>query len=249
VSYRAPEPSHWEGHQEDHTVAYVVGPMPATPPGLPAGVPDPATVISAAIGPAATAWNTAAAAIVGKNLKICESGSRGCDNHDGGIIMVKTEDTNTKDTRPPNHDPDEGCGLSVACVKLGVPSSSASSSDGPGNHLRDLWLVIEEPAWQCWDPNAVVGNMCPQHFRIYWTDNVGQARMSGPHANSAYVHIGAAMIHEFGHTFGILDFGNDPTLKNVPAVMENPHKNRTITDEDIEQLRAIYALHESINHN
>lgn len=224
--------------------------MPSTPPGLPAGVDDPAVVIPAAVGPAAEAWNTAAA-IVGKNLQICEVRACGVSNHDMGTVRVKTEDTNTKDTKPPNHDPDDGCGSSVACVKLGVPSSSAFSSDGPGNHLRDLWLVIEEPAWECrGDTDRATGDCIPvEHARIYWTDKSGLDENDVPGVPNSYYHyIGSILIHEFGHTLGLPDFSADHTLMNLRAVMENPHKNKTITDEDIAQLRAIYAVHDSSDH-
>ena len=247
--------SYWEGHQEDHTVEYEIGPITSAP-GLPAGVPDPATVISAAIGPAAGAWNTAAMAITGKNLKICKVMVMGdaCDvsNHDMGTVTVKAEDTNTKDTGAANHDPDQGCGPSIACVKLGIPSSSSPSSNGLGNHLRDLSLIIEEPAWECQSIDTKTG-ACAQHVRIYWTDTSEQNRrrvLGLPHGSppSFYYYIGATMIHEFGHTFGLPDFSNDSTLKYWPAVMEDIHKNKAITTEDKAQLRAIYALHDSSDH-
>ena len=56
------------------------------------------------------------------------------------------------------------------------------------------------------------------------------------------------MLHEFGHTFGLPDFGNAPTLSGWPAIMSDTHKNKKITDEDIEQLRAIYRVHDSSDH-
>ena len=250
----APTPTLWQGHQEDHTVAYEIGPIPTPWAELP-DEEDPGVVIPAAIKRAAAAWNTAAMAIAGKNLKICKVMKEGdaCDvsNHDMGTVTVKTEDTNTKDTGAANHDPDQGCGPSIACVKLGIPSSSSPSSNGLGNHLRDLSLIIEEPAWECsiFDRSGA----CAQHDRIYWTDTSEQNRhrVPGlPHGSppSFYYYIGATMIHEFGHTLGLPDFGTDPTLKNWPAVMEDTHSNMTITDEDIAQLRAIYAIHESSDH-
>ena len=84
-SYSAPTPSHWQGHQEDHTVGYTLGSISSTtPPGFPAGVKNPANVIEPAIAPAAGAWTTKASKIQGKNLKICRADLCGGDNHDGG---------------------------------------------------------------------------------------------------------------------------------------------------------------------
>ena len=224
---------------------------------MPAGVQDPATVISSAIVSAASAWTDKAARdIAGKNLKVCEVGACGVSNHDGAVVMVKTVDTTTKVGGEGDHDPDTGCGTSVACVKYGDPSISVPSQNGPGNHLRNLWLVIEEPAWECRNTDAIFPNGCePQkHIRIYWTGKEGQhgkeLRGLAPGSpTSEYYYIRSTMIHEFGHTFGLPDFGGHSSLKGLSAVMENPHTNKSITDEDIDQLRAIYAVHDSSDHN
>ena len=239
VRVSAPEPTN-SGHQEDHTVAYMVDTI-ASAPSLPAGVPDPATVISAAIDPAAAAWTNAATS--GKNLEICRVGSCVGSNHDGGIVTVKTVAMNTMDTGAPHSDHDKGCGSSVACVKPLVVSSP-----GPGNHLRDMSLIIEEPAWECRGFNMKTGT-CAPHARIYWTDVIGDDLMPVTgRTGSYYYYIDPLMIHEFGHTLGLSDFGNDPTLKNLNAIMENFHANKTITAEDLAQLRAIYAIHNSSSH-
>ena len=53
------------------------------------------------------------------------------------------------------------------------------------------------------------------------------------------------MLHEFGQTLGLHDFYDDPTMDHLDAVMDDPYANKTPTAEDIEQLKAIYALHDS----
>ena len=211
-------------------------------------------VISAAIDPAAVAWTTEPM-ISGKNLKICKVGACGGGNHDRGVVTVKTVSTKTKDTEDPDSDNhDEGCGRSVACVKRA--SGSTSSSAGPGRHLGDMSLIFEEPAWECrnFDENTGV---CAQHARIYWTD---KSRLDLHHVPtnilppgsppSFYWYVEATMVHEFGHTLGLPDFYNDDTtgLKNLPAVMDDEHDHPMITREDIAQLEAIYAVHDSTHH-
>ena len=59
-------------------------------------------------------------------------------------------------------------------------------------------------------------------------------------ATRYYVHMGRIMLHEFGHTLGLHDSYNDPTMDDLDAVMNTSYE---IRDEDIEQLRAIYLLH------
>ena len=247
---RVPTPTHWWGHQEDHTVAYQKGSITAAP-GLPSGVPDPAAVIAASINSAVTDWETATGMIMGKDLKICEVSACGASNHDRGVVTVKTVSAKTRDTGDPdsnNHN--EGCGRSVACVKPG----SSSRSDGPGRHMLNMSLIFEEPAWWCRGAVDPMTGSCAQHARVYWTDVQGLDLHPVPRNNgsppSFYWYVGATMIHEFGHTFGLPDFYNDDTtgLKDLPAVMDNEHDHPTITTEDIEQLRAIYAVHDSASH-
>ena len=248
VGYSAPTPTN-NGHQEDHTVAYVVGSITAAP-GLPVGVPDPARVIRTAIAAAETEWNTAASAIAGKNLKICEAGSCGGSNHDSGTTTIKTVVGTTTDVGDADSsDHNKGCGSSMACVK--------SPTFGQGNHLGDMSLVIEEPAWEC--RRTLSPNACDpsQEFRVYWTDVSTDHSTPAPNSMpggppSFYYYIGAIMTHEFGHTFGLTDFGtDDPSLGIFPAtmaIMFDLHVNKTVTDEDIAQLGAIYAVHDSADH-
>ena len=249
VTVSAPEPTNI-GHQEDHTVAYAEGSITSAP-GLPAGVPDPAMVISAAIGPAAAAWTREAAPIAGKNLKICKYRDSDCDdnsNHDRGIVTVKTVDVNTMDAgAADNSNHAEGCGSSVACVK--------SPTFGLGNHLGHSSLIIEEPAYEC--RNTTAPGVCDpaQQIRIYWTITSGLNRSDtiDPATGTVvgeYYYVVPLMIHEFGHTLGLSDFYADTTtrLKDLDAVMDNFHDHPTITKEDIAQLRAIYAVHDSTSH-
>ena len=226
------------GHQEDHTVEYAMGTITAAP-NLPVGIPDPVAAIKAAINPAVVAWNTAAATITGKNITICAFSSCAGRNHDGWIVTVKTVANNTKDTGATDGGAhDEGCGRSVACVKASVAD----------DHLRGMSLIIEEPAWECRGRTRT--SACMEHAKIYWTDEpmhhgakiIGLTSGNPP---SYFYYINPTMIHEFGHTLGLHDFYNDPTMEHLTAVM-NTHS--LIEDEDEKQLEAIYAYHDSASH-
>ena len=242
----APTPTLWLGHQEDHTVEYAVGSMPTPSPSLPAAA-DPGVVIPAAIERAVVEWNREVRAAAGKNLKICKSGSCGGSNHDGGVVTIKTVNKNNDSKAHQDANHDQGCGRAVACVKADIPS--LLPSDGPGFHLGDISLIIEEPAWECVRVNDIT-DACG-NVRIFWTDilDKDEKPIFGQHHRvlGFFYYIDATMIHEFGHTFGLPDFGKDPSLDGLPAIMDNAH-NKTIMNEDIEQLRAIYRVHDSANH-
>ena len=64
-----------------------------------------------------------------------------------------------------------------------------------------------------------------------------------------HAYVDRVMLHEFGHTFGLHDFYDDPTMDHLDAVMNDPYTNKTPTAEDIAQLRAMYALHDSSPHS
>ena len=228
------------GHQEDHTVEYGIGTITAAP-GLPAGIPDPVAAIRAAIKPAAAAWNSAAASL-GKGLKICAFGSCVGSNHDTWIVAVKTVARNTKDAGATDGGAhDEGCGRSVACVKAAVDSD---------DHLRGMSLIIEEPAWECRGIRNT--GTCTQH-RIYWTNVQGDdmadaVDMTTGKLVGEYYYMLPTMTHEFGHTLGLSDFYRDDETQLDGLTHAIMYSGPVIHSDDVKQLEAIYAYHDSASH-
>ena len=242
VNKKAPMPTS-QGHQEDHTVAYQEDSINSAP-GHPSGIPDPATVIRDSISRAVNAWNNATRLnIPAMNLKICEVRSCGTSNHDNKTIKIQT----AGETSPGQNN---SCGNSVACTKDATPRM--------GEHIAGIDFILEEPAWWCRGTPDPVTGACPSadHTRIYWTSierhhntSVSTSILPAGSPASLYFYIDPIMIHEFGHTFGLHDFYLDPTMAPLVAIMKDVYANTMITAEDIAQLRAIYALHNSFPHS
>ena len=197
-------------------------------------------------------WSNAATAIVGKNLQICSNLDPDCESSsiDDDVVTVKTvHKYSTMGGDATHTDHNEGCGTAVACVKF--DTSDLSDSACPGPHLGDMSLIIEEPAHHCRasDPNTDVC-LPAQDLWVYWTDVDSDQGYPVPRvADSMYAYIGYTMVHEFGHTLGLTDFGRlDSTLTGLPAVMFDPVKNKMVMPEDIKQLHAIYRVHDSARH-
>ena len=129
------------GHQQDHTVRYLVAPMSATPP---PGYPNPAIIIPPAVPTAVAAWNERISA---HGFLICKGGTGGCDqtNTDWYTITVKLMDDS-----PSNPNANSAC-TGIACVrKLPLENSL---------NVTDHDLILEQPAyalgvryfWTKWD--------------------------------------------------------------------------------------------------
>ena len=230
VSYSAPTPTHWWGHQADHTVKYAPG-----------AIGNP--VIEDAIVRAVRAWNSKMASL-GKGLTICSA--CGISNRDGFTVTIKAVNNKNNATGPPNSDPNEGCGSSYACIK---PGSGGTSSSGPGDHMGIMYMVFEDPPWSAAQNPPRTGPWI--HTENLWTANKSlnghSVPCNAPPAACAtmptrlYVYVDRVMLHEFGHTLGLPDFYSDTTgLEGLDAVMNTSNE---IQDEDIAQLEAIYLHH------
>ena len=210
-------------HQRDFTVKYTVGamPTPGTPP--PVRTPNPAVVIRTAVPVAAAEWNGAiASATPTVDVYICRSSNSGCDtnNTDGYTVTVKIVNASNKSQYSPTNDFNTGCGKHVACVKY---KNGAVGADG---QLKDMALVIEEPAWEYGGG----------HTRVRWTD-VASHDLRRQSPNVVWHYIGSLLLHEFGHTLGLPDF---PPGVTHHGVMKNHHTYKQIRSADLDFLKRIY---------
>ena len=233
ATHSALEPTHWWGHQADHTVKYLEGAITQV-----AG----RDIIRDAIDDAASDWNTA----MGRDFELCRD-SAVCNrkNSDGGVVTIMTVAPSSR------VDVNSGCGKGYACVR----SDTESQSTGPGAHMVDMTMIFENPAYIC----SVGQSPCPSSSssEYIWTDVEGDhgRPVSPPDTSVIYMYIGYIMLHEFGHTLGLPDFyiirpladhpatNYDVGLHGETAIMKYPWDAMHIRDEDIEQLDAIYRLH------
>ena len=161
------------GHQQDHTVRYLVAPMSATPE---PGFPNPATIIQTAVPTAVAAWN---ARISAHGFLICKEGTQGCDDQTNAdektvtIRLVADEDA---------------CG-GTACVE--PPVAGLSNHRGHGD------LIIEERPVDSTKPR-----LPHQLYRWTDVPSLHNEDVEGS-PDHRWKYVGAVLMHEFGHTLGL----------------------------------------------
>lgn len=128
-----------------------------------------------AIPTAVAAWETAITRHGDGNLviNICKKGAGNCNskNIDGYLITVKSvagNINNTKDVYDPRYAPYKDCGDKIACVKTTNPRTYGTGSTpvynflsyGTPLHLKDLTLIVEDPAYEVYRDSKmrVLGN-------------------------------------------------------------------------------------------
>ena len=171
---------------------------------------------------------------LGMELQICS------DCEDRFTVTIR-QVNNNNDSYEFIRGPDGNCGWSFGCV--GWLSADGEMSDHVGPHLGDMYIKIEDPP--VWiprdDPDAD-----PAYYK--WTfdrdlhrEPIRDVNPDDDTAPTRYYWIDRVMLHEYGHTLGLDDYYDDDSMDHLVAMM---NISLDITDEDIEQLRAIYIRHE-----
>ena len=182
------------GHQQDHTVRYDLNsPYPS--------------YVGDAVDDARDAWNDSAVGTSWPNLRICESGSSGCNarNTDGHKVTIKVVSgekspgkRNTKKLLRASYPiiGDADCGRTIACVKPNgysdydpfVVYGRDDGKSAPWQHMKNLTMVIESPAWFYRGEPLT-------HQRVYWTDNPNMDDVTDPNTGKLYRYLPAVVMH------------------------------------------------------
>ena len=225
-------PTPFDGHQADHTVQYRVD----TPP-IGAHMPD----FSVGISEAVREWNDAA----GDGFLICAAGE--CEdentgvkkNTDGKTIVVKFPSGAKKSVHNPSDLPGyEDCKNSYACV-VTRPSDWPSDRHVPNQELR-----IEEPAWEAEGGSKYSP---PDHHRLVWTNDFAlhDIEVLDEELDAKYVYFRWALMHEFGHAYGLTDLYDLPEGNYSGYLMFEDEERavQSVPRSDVDYLHGVYRNH------
>ena len=232
-------------HQSDHTAYIIVDDSTPLP-----------MVFQTAIPIGLEAWeSTLTAKAPNLDLKFCQKSDTECftkyntDKYTIDFKLVMGDSTNVTDPFGRYGRYFEDCGLSVACVKMQNPSSYGDASGVTTNflhdkapaHIENLTIVIEHPAYE-----YAYGTM----YRIIWdnssryADNQDERRIDDCNLKTPEpkkirwcrtYYLPATIIHELGHTLGLMHEGS--------GIMRKTHGHVAPDDEDIKLLKTPYPLH------
>ena len=233
------------GHQADHTVKYEVisSTIPTT------FQPTVASAVSTSVAAWDTAMDNTFLEPGGPDIQFCTGQcSRNTDGESVRIVTSSGEHPgrpgegrteSVVDARTPNIPVvlnnrvivpvgygglagDGDCGTSIACVGPRTVGDAWAFTSDANNHMADLIMVIEEPAWRFIDG---------KHKRQVWTNDRGMDGKDGPFKGSTYVYLPWIVMHEFGHTAGLKDLDPDEypgylmALDHVPTAIAIPLKD------------------------
>ncbi len=224
------EPTHWWGHQADHTVGYTID-----------AISEPR--LQTAIPTAIALWN----ASINPGLSICDTADSDCRsrNSDGYTATIRTVAPSSP------RDNLTGCGSSHACVAM--IETGIEAPGGVGRHMTNMDVIFEDPPYGCPNSSDPTCPLIPMDLLIIyvWTSNPnmsGQEITPGP-PREIYAHAEDLALHELGHTLGLPDFnsstggGRIDGLDGELAIMNVSWDAKSIQPTDIAQLDAIYRRH------
>ena len=139
--HRVQEPTHWWGHQADHTVRFTRGSIDRV---------NGSDIIGNAILPAARAWNALITDINGHRhgLLICNGSDISCDDSRGNNLNRDTREVTIMTEAPANGgDITSGCGTGYACVD--DAPAPVSGQAHVGSHMTNMDMIFENPAYYC----------------------------------------------------------------------------------------------------
>ena len=234
LTVSGPTPTHWWGHQADHTVGYVLALATTTDP-----------LLQAAIPVAVAEWNGR----MNFGLMICDTADSACRvrNSDRFIATIKTVAPSSPS------DNVTGCGSSMACVS--PTSGGVGAPGGVGDHMTNMDVIFEDPPYTC--ANDMDPCQVGDQVTYTWTDvsRLSHEEVTAGDPTHLYLHAKHLALHELGHTLGLPDFyfvpaphpaaNYDPRLASETAIMNLQWEAKSIQDTDIAQLDAIYLLHSS----
>ncbi len=254
---KSAEPFPAIGHQADHTSQYKIDNLPPTwtptpppPPFIgpitptPVLLPDPGVIFPTAIPFAVNAWNVAVAT-PWPHVLFCKEGNCSSKNTDGKGTTINVESGGIESGSTRLWLWSDDCGPDAACVKpKNLIDRPPFYNPMQGQNMRNMLMVIEEPAWFYTPPNGMTGTP-EQHTRYIWTNtspNRNGYRVIQPDANGntrVLVYLPGVLMHEFGHTAGLEDLYKYTGNYNG-YLMEGDTYPTNIPDKDREYMRQVY---------
>ena len=213
-------PPPFGGHQADHTAQYRIGRQPdPRKPENPQHY-DPQVRIPAGISEAVIQWNASSAATGSPGLQICELPCQGRLN-DNKVITIDASNSNS------------ACGEGLAGIKY--PSGRFDSS----GHKVHQNMVIESPAKSGYRGGRTV--LWTNDIRLHDVLPVGYDLSS----RAIYFYFPHAVLHEFGHTFGLADLSNHGYFSDLQGSIMRYREGvfTSLPSADVTYLREVYTNH------
>ena len=216
------------GHQSDYVVQYEVGAS------MPTSGPE-ATLFPWAITQAADKWDTKATASTPK-VRFCHKVEPGIVPGEGVCPAGANADGTTVDVARVTNQP---------CFVRRNPNNPNDDEDGyacahsatSGGHMTSRYIWIELPS----NVKRLENGMMVD-YEVKWHDVAPLDHHQITSTRTLYVYLRRVVMHEFGHTAGLVDLDNYPVLGPFTGFVMSygTKKTTTVPDRDIEYLKQVY---------